>query len=918
MRSRLANKIYMPILLTIFIGLLVVIINSFYSLSNITDLKYQEIRKTYQNYLKRAYESKASVALTNAITLSQNPIIINALKTGQRDGALQLLRNISNNMGDYSSFKNVRIHIHTADLKSFIRSWRPKDYGDDLSGFRDSLVYEKQNQKPFVVSEIGRAGLLLRGIAPIIDHGKYLGSIEVATGYEDIGHLLQQDYGLDFIVLAAPSRSKSFQRFHHSKAIGDRYLAMDEALVEPELLKALKGFQSIDIRKTGMMIRNNLFMTSIPIKNLDNDVAGCLMVADKMSHISAIVNQTRRSMIFQIGFIAFIDLLILLSLTWMIKRNVLTPVMNLSQDVRNFSRNIGKKLPSTTSNDSLLLRRDELGGIARAFNKSAKHISFLFEKVEESQKVQEEYLKAVYAGSIVSKADRKGNITFVNDELCKVTGYQPEELLGQPHSILKHSSTPTETFSELWRTITKGHIWHGLLINQKKDGGVFYANTTIVPILTSESTISEYIALRNDVTELINSQRQLRESLFKDALTGLDNRFKLLEDIKESDPHYMAIFDIRAFKELNDFYGYEIGDKVLVYIAHYLLNNIKDSLCNVYRLQGDEFALVGTGKNAYSFEQFIERIQAMLYSVTNQVMLIDDYRITLDLTIGITQKHNDLLFEADLAHKIAKKRNKAQVIYDEDYKQEQVQQNNIEWVKKLKSAIHDHRIKALYQPIINNHNQKIEKHEALIRLEASSGELISPFYFLNIAKRARLYPALTHIMIQKVFDTLHQYAGEFSINLSMEDINTPEIHDFLIETLKNNPKLGERLVLEIVESESIESFDIVETFISNMRTYGCKVAVDDFGTGYSNFEFLLNLHPDYIKIDGSLIKNLPQDHKAYALVESIVIFAQKNDIKTIAEFVHSEEVYQTVKELGIDYSQGFLLGQPEVEPKQSL
>ncbi|BBN60391.1 hypothetical protein HVMH_1985 [Hydrogenovibrio marinus] len=913
-RSRLANKIYMPVLLTIFIGLLVIIINSFYTLTNITDIKYQEIRKTYQNYLKRAYESKASVALTNAISLSQNPIIIHALETGQRDDALKLLQHISSSLGDYSSFKNIRIHVHTANLKSFIRSWRPNDYGDDLSGFRDSLIYVKQNQQPFVVSEIGRAGLLLRGISPVLSNGKYLGSIEFATGYENIGRSLQQDYGLDFVVLAAPSDSKSFKRFHHSKAIGDRYLAMDESAVEPELLKALKGFQSIDIRKTGMMIRNNLFLTSIPIKNLDNNVIGCLMVGDKMSHITAIVGETRRSMIIQILFMALIDLLILLSLTWMIKRNVIAPIMELSEDVKSFSKNIGRHLPTTSANENLLMRRDELGGIARAFNKSAKHILYLFKKVGESQKVQDEYLKAVYAGSIVSKGDLEGNITFVNDELCKATGYSSEELIGQPHSILREPSTPKSTFRQMWQIITTGHIWHGLLKNKRKDGSVFYANTTIVPILTQDGEISEYIALRYDVSELVNSQRQLRKSLLSDTLTQLDNRFKLLDDIKKDDPKFMAIFDIRAFKELNDFYGYEIGDRILTSFSKYLFDQVKNSSCSVYRLQGDEFALVSFSKEQ-SLDDFIDRVKVMQYGTNNQMISVDDHKIIIDLTIGVAQKHEDLLFEAALAHKNAKRRNKTMVIFEENHKQLQEQQNNIEWVKKLKTAILDNRIKSFYQPIVNNKTGQIDKHESLVRFKTPEGELIGPFMFLDIAKRARLYTATTQIMIQHVFATLARYQGDFSINLSMEDIHTPEILEFLIEKLEMEPQFGSRLVLEIVESESIQSFDMVESFINTMRTYGCQVAVDDFGTGYSNFEFLLNLHPDYIKIDGSLIKNLPQDQKAHAIVESIVSFAKKNGIKTIAEFVHSEEVYQAVKELGIDYSQGYLLGKPEAEPK---
>jgi EAL domain-containing protein (putative c-di-GMP-specific phosphodiesterase class I) len=165
-------------------------------------------------------------------------------------------------------------------------------------------------------------------------------------------------------------------------------------------------------------------------------------------------------------------------------------------------------------------------------------------------------------------------------------------------------------------------------------------------------------------------------------------------------------------------------------------------------------------------------------------------------------------------------------------------------------------------------------------------------------------------MIENSFRYFANRSEQISINLTADDIVNDEVVEYLILML-DKYNIGERVVLEIVESEGIQNFEEVEHFIRRLKEKGCKIAVDDFGTGYSNFEFLLKLKPDFLKIDGSMIKNIHLDPHVYNVVEIIVAFAKKNGIKTIAEFVSEEVIFDIVKDLGIDYSQGYYFGEPK-------
>lgn len=189
------------------------------------------------------------------------------------------------------------------------------------------------------------------------------------------------------------------------------------------------------------------------------------------------------------------------------------------------------------------------------------------------------------------------------------------------------------------------------------------------------------------------------------------------------------------------------------------------------------------------------------------------------------------------------------------------------------------------------------------------GKVVSPYLFLDISKKSGQYSRLTKRMIRKTFDYFKNNDYEFSLNLTFEDISMESTYRYVIDNIKKY-NLASRIVIEIVESEKIQDFSLVNHFFEEIKELGCKIAIDDFGSGYSNFEYLIKLEADYIKIDGSLIKDILVNKGNENIIRMIIKFAKDQGIKTIAEFVSSKEIFDKVKELGVDYAQGYYIQEP--------
>jgi len=543
---------------------------------------------------------------------------------------------------------------------------------------------------------------------------------------------------------------------------------------------------------------------------------------------------------------------------------------------------------------------------------SALFISNKIRKVEKSRKEQmnmfEQYKLILDKSSLVSKTNSKGIITYVNRNFTKTTGFSEEEVIGKSHNIVRNPESPKKQFKSLWQQIQKGKIWRGIIKNKTKDGESYYNRTTIVPIKDPDGKIIEYISAGTDVTEVIDNRAKLKSIFSTDSLTGLGNRVSLIQALTKNSHGVLALINIDRFKELNDSQGHEAGDKILKEFSTKIFNFINDDTYTLYRVQGDIFALYTLVEDE---EQVLLNMNTFMDNLAKEPYHVNDTQITLTYTSGIATDDENLLTFADIALSEAKSRKCKILAYDSSMNNIEQYKHTIIWVDKLYKALEEDKIRPYFQPIYNYHTNTIEKYECLMRL-LENGEVVFPGEYLDVAKKTKIYPELTYKIVEKAINKFSKESSEFSINLSIEDLMNESLMNFVYESaLKHN--IFKKLVLEIVESEEIEDSDYISKTISKFKKEGAKIAIDDFGSGYSNYDYLISLQADYVKIDGSIVKHVLEDERTAEVIRSIVNFAKQSNMKTIAEFVSSKEIDEKIRSLGVDYAQGFYYGKAEPE-----
>ncbi|MGA2141158.1 MAG: EAL domain-containing protein [Brevinematales bacterium] len=556
---------------------------------------------------------------------------------------------------------------------------------------------------------------------------------------------------------------------------------------------------------------------------------------------------------------------------------------------------------------------------------SCMKVFTLEQELNNITKLLSEYKKAIDSSSIICKFDSKGIINYANDLFYHISGSKPEKVIGQPYLKTISRATHTAKIKTIISESSKNNIWSGEIQGKTVGGDFYYLNMTVIPIRNARYKIDEFMSIGNDITELIEKREELISQLFNDRLTGLPNRRKLLEDVEKTKNPILIIINIDSFQEINDFYGNEIGDFLIQEMGMRLKNVLPSEDYKLYKMPADEYAVLFDKDICRDeFEQMIQVLMKLFREeISEKDFIYHGIVAHITIAIGIAigseidptkntgGKWHNLALNADMALKKAKRLQKNYIIFNESMQISKEYEYNISWAKKLKDSIRGNNIVPYFQPILNNHTNKIEKYECLVRMIDVDGKVHPPLLFLDMAKKSKLYHDITKIMISKSISRFHDKIYDFSINLSVDDILDEETNDFIMKKLKENYRTVSRLVFEILESEGIENYTQVKSFIDEIKQYQCKIAIDDFGTGYSNFSHILQLNVDYIKIDASLTRYIHQDKNSQIITQTIVDFTKKLGIKTIAEFVHSKEVFDKVCELGIDYSQGYYFGEPK-------
>ncbi|WP_280329598.1 EAL domain-containing protein [Sulfurimonas sp. C5] len=426
------------------------------------------------------------------------------------------------------------------------------------------------------------------------------------------------------------------------------------------------------------------------------------------------------------------------------------------------------------------------------------------------------------------------------------------------------------------------------------------------------------IALNMKQTQKTINEKTLRlRKVFEtDKLTNLPNRTKLLQYLRKNRKIVLAIIDINNFKAINEIYGVKLADKFLKHLAYELHSIIKYDM-NLYKLDNDLFCITSTNVDKRYFERYISKLLGKMEKIHFKDKT---YSVSATYTAGVTHTEDigNPILAAEYALENAKKTGKKVLSYSGTHEELNETTGKRKVLDDINYAIKNNKIFPYFQPIYNTQTKTVQKYEALVRMEKETGEVVAPWYFLQTAIDTGLYKHISKKMLERVVQKakLHQDIG-FSINISAIDIENESIKNNILRTIvKNN--VEKQITLEILESEDFKNFQALINFAKEAQEHNIKLSIDDFGSGYSNFSHLIDIHFDYIKLDGSLVKNILKDERYEIVIKQILSFARELNSQVIAEFVEEKEVADKLIELGAVLLQGYYIGKPSENLSEGL
>ena len=407
---------------------------------------------------------------------------------------------------------------------------------------------------------------------------------------------------------------------------------------------------------------------------------------------------------------------------------------------------------------------------------------------------------------------------------------------------------------------------------------------------------------------------KIRKALIIDTLTSVYKKQYLEEFFNKyrMDQYNIMLLDIDEFKVVNQKFGYESGDIVLKEFTQ-TLSSILSSRSIIVRIGGTEFLILSPkeeGKVEEQAKKVFDGLKEKKYLIGNEIqyLTVSMSAMSIPEETNFIQNIERLLDEKLLEVK-SKGKNGLGVLGVTQLNE--VRYSNIDYIKE---ALEEERLVCLYQPIYETQTKKIVKYEALVRLvdKDDPQKLISPFYFMNVIKGTSQYIKMSKLVLRDVFVTLHAYEDvEISVNVDLDDLDNADMMKLITSNLYENRTIANRLTFEILEQHEIKDYGKVMFYLQQLKAFGSKIAIDDFGSGYASYSYLIKLNIDILKIDGSIIqelKNTPENAKS--VIRSIRELAAVFQYEVVAEFVSDKEIYDTLKELDIEYVQGYYLGEP--------
>ena len=560
-------------------------------------------------------------------------------------------------------------------------------------------------------------------------------------------------------------------------------------------------------------------------------------------------------------------------------------------------------------------RTEKLDNINKTLEKDRKHFEYL--------------LSSSPAITYATGFDARHECNFVSQNLYKYLGYSPEQIINDPEFWITHihPEDKENTLITLEHNLKQG----GGEVNYRflhSDGAYRWLHDQHLVIQDNDTPV-EIVGSLTDITEQQNLKEEIEHKTRFDDLTGLMNRrefenrlrYILGQDNANTGQHVVCYLDLDQFKVINESYGHAAGDELLRQISGVLQKSLSRRDILAY-LGGDDFGILLQHCTLNQAHRILEIIQDAIHEYR---FSWEGKSLAIAASIGVvpfnrhTGDSSNILSLANTACFAAKEagRNRIQVYTDTDASLGR-RHNEMLWVERINRALEEDRFYLYYQPIVALSDEIQDEHfELLIRLKDDAGDLVPPGAFLPAAERYNLSTKIDRWVIQIILTWLEAYPEylecdyNWGINLSGQSLTDSDLLQFIIEEFDRKQIPPQKIYFEITETAAIANLENATRFINALGSHGCRFALDDFGSGLSSFSYLKNLPVDFLKIDGMFVKEIATNNTDFAMVKAINDIGHSMGKKTIAEFVENDEITMKLKEIGVDYGQGYGICKPK-------
>ena len=574
-----------------------------------------------------------------------------------------------------------------------------------------------------------------------------------------------------------------------------------------------------------------------------------------------------------------------------------------------------------------LERNDELGQLMTSFNAMLSALNVSQNELRSSRRRFRDFASS--SSDWLWETDRSGHFTFVSTSVSETLdipaeswlGRTPAEVfpgasLGELMSLLRSGGDRRDVFKEV-------EIWV-----RARNGDQHCLRLNGVPVFAGKS-FRGYRGTARDITKIKQDEKRMVVLANQDHLTGLSNRRRFIQDLnheirrveRDRQSGVLLLIDIDHLKLVNDTAGHAAGDQIIVQIAG-MLKRASREQDFVARVSGDEFAVAYPGMDE---AMGLEKARELLDRIGRLKPRYGGRSLNVSASIGVVtfpaqgKAPVELLAKADAAMSAAKRNGRNCVrSYNETDMMREEMDNQLVWKDRLLDALDRDELVLAFQPIVAIAAGTTSHYEVLVRMREGNGKLVPPGKFIPAAEQFGLIQRVDRQVLTKAIRYLADLPAEmahtaFSINLSGMSVGSQEMYECIEREVRESGVDPARITFEITETAACEQLSSAMEFIQKIRQLGCRISLDDFGVGFSSFSYLKHLRADILKIDGSFIRDIHNNNADQLFVKALVDVARGMGMRTIAEFVENEQVYDRVSSLGVDYVQGYYLGKPQLE-----